>query len=180
MRGTVLAVLHDDHDMVLVLNDFTRKRGAFAYPEDSDMHHIGCIQDSREQVDALNARLRVDGWADGWAVPEPRASQGAWTFYDRGWGSYVIEVATRTGLRRAEPAVAWHSIAARTLRRHRDDRFCRVARRQRSEETRPGAAIRCPTHPGHAGGHRGFLDHGPSSHIRPITSGITVLRSSAR
>lgn len=84
MRGTVLAALHDDHDMVLVLNDFTRNRGAFAYPEDSEVHHIGFIADSREQVDALNARLNVDSCADGWAVPEPRASQGAWTFYDRG------------------------------------------------------------------------------------------------
>ena len=101
MRGKI-AVLHDDQDMVFVLNDFARKRGAFAYPEDSDVHHIGFIQDSREQVDALNARLK----ADGWDVPEPREYHGAWTFYFRAKGGYLIEVATQTQLGHAGPAVA--------------------------------------------------------------------------
>ena len=54
MRGRALAVLHDEQGMVLVLNDFARKRGAFTYPEDSDVHHIGFIQE-------VNALLQADG-----------------------------------------------------------------------------------------------------------------------
>ncbi|MCJ2019518.1 VOC family protein [Methylobacterium sp. E-065] len=100
MRGKALAVLQDDDGMLLVLNDFAKKRGSFAYPEDSDVHHIGFIQESREQVDALNARLK----ADGWDVPEPRDYHGAWTFYFKAKGGYFVEVATQTQLRLAEAA----------------------------------------------------------------------------
>ena len=98
MRGRALAVMHDDDGMLLVLNDFEKKRGAFAYPEDSDVHHIGFIRPSREDVDALNERLK----SDGWAVPEPRDYHGAWTFYFKAPGGYFVEVATETKLRRAE------------------------------------------------------------------------------
>ena len=90
MRGRALAVMEDGHGMLLVLNDFARKRGAFSYPDDSDVHHIGFIRDSREEVDAINARLR----ADGWDAPEPRDYHGAWTFYFRAKGGYFVEVAT--------------------------------------------------------------------------------------
>ncbi|MCJ2056341.1 VOC family protein [Methylobacterium sp. J-048] len=102
MRGKALAVMHDDDGMLLVLNDFAKKRGNFAYPEDSDVHHIGFIQDSRDQVDALNARLKVDGWD----VPEPRDYHGAWTFYFKAKGGYFVEVATQTQLRNADPTAA--------------------------------------------------------------------------
>mgnify|MGYP004722099195 CR=1 FL=1 len=101
MRGKALAVMHDDDGMLLVLNDFAKKRGSFAYPEDSDLHHVGFIQDSREQVDALNARLK----ADGWDVSEARDYHGAWTFYCKAKGGYFIEVATQTQHRRAEPVI---------------------------------------------------------------------------
>ena len=100
MRGKALAVLHDPDGMRLVLNDFATKRGDFRYPDDSDVHHIGFIQESRDRVDALNARLR----ADGWDVPAPRDHHGAWTFYVRAKGGYVIEVATETRLSRADPS----------------------------------------------------------------------------
>ncbi|MCJ2072586.1 VOC family protein [Methylobacterium sp. J-030] len=100
-RGKALAVMHDDDGMLLVVNDFAKKRGNFAYPEDSDVHHIGFIQDSREQVDALNTRLK----ADGWDVPEPRDYHGAWTFYFKAKGGYFIEVATQTQLRHSEAVV---------------------------------------------------------------------------
>lgn len=73
MRGKTFAVLHDDDGMPLVLNDFAKERGSFAYRVDSDVHHIGFIQENREQVDALNARLG----AGGWDVPEPRDHHGA-------------------------------------------------------------------------------------------------------
>jgi catechol 2,3-dioxygenase-like lactoylglutathione lyase family enzyme len=100
MRGKALAVIQDNDGMVIVLNDFAKNRGTFAYPEDSDVHHIGFIQGSREQVDALNAQLK----ADGWDVPEPRDYHGAWTFYFKAKGGYFIEVATQTRLRRDAPA----------------------------------------------------------------------------
>jgi catechol 2,3-dioxygenase-like lactoylglutathione lyase family enzyme len=100
MRGKAIAVIQDDDGMALVLNDFAKKRCTFAYPEDSDIHHIGFIQDSREQVDALNSRLK----ADGWEVPEPRDYHGAWTFYFKTKGGYFIEVATQTQLRRRDTA----------------------------------------------------------------------------
>ena len=91
-RGSGLAVMEDDDGMVFVLNDFKRKRGAFAYPEESDVLHIGFLQETREQVDAVHARLV----ADGWDAPEPRAYHGAWTFYFKAKGGYFIEVATPT------------------------------------------------------------------------------------
>ena len=92
MRGQGLAVLQDEDGMVLVLNDFKRKRGDFAYPDDSDVHHIGFLQTSREAVDTIHARLV----ADGWEAPAPREYHGAWTFYFKSKGGYFIEVATPT------------------------------------------------------------------------------------
>lgn len=102
VRGKTIAVMQDDDGMVLVLNDFVKKRGTFAYPDDSDIHHIGFIQESREQVDALHARLT----SDGWDVPDPRDYHGAWTFYFKAKGGYFIEVATQTQLRRGHSAAA--------------------------------------------------------------------------
>jgi catechol 2,3-dioxygenase-like lactoylglutathione lyase family enzyme len=102
LRGKALAVLEDDDGMLFVLNDFAKKRGDFVYPEDSDVHHIGFIQESREQVDAMNARLR----ADGWDAPEPRDYHGAWTFYFKAKGGYFIEVATPTPFDRSVPPAA--------------------------------------------------------------------------
>ncbi len=104
MRGKALAVMHDDDDgMLLVLNDFEKKRGDFVYPEDSDVHHVGFIQASRDDVDAVNARLK----ADGWSVPEPRDYHGAWTFYFKAPGGYFIEVATGTRMRQpVQPAAS--------------------------------------------------------------------------
>jgi catechol 2,3-dioxygenase-like lactoylglutathione lyase family enzyme len=91
-RSHVLAVLRDDDGMVFVLNDFAKKRGTFAYPADSDLLHIGFIQESREAVNAVHARLA----ADGWDAPPPRDYHGAWTFYFKAKGGYFVEVATET------------------------------------------------------------------------------------
>jgi hypothetical protein len=93
-RGNGLAVLEDDDGMAFVLNNFTRKRGDFSYPGDSDVLHIGFIQETREAVDAIHARLV----ADGWDAPAPRNDHGAWTFYFKAKGGYFIEVATPTPL----------------------------------------------------------------------------------
>ena len=102
MRGKALAVMHDEQGMIFVLNDFAKKRGTFAYPEDSDVHHIGFIQDSKSDVDAMNARLK----ADGWDVPPPRDYHGAWTFYFKARGGYFIEVATATQLGQPDRSAA--------------------------------------------------------------------------
>lgn len=89
-RGAGMVVMEDDDGVVLVLNNFPRKRGSFAYPEDSDVLHIGFIQETREAVDAMHARLV----ADGWDAPAPRDYHGSWTFYFKAKGGYFIEVTT--------------------------------------------------------------------------------------
>jgi catechol 2,3-dioxygenase-like lactoylglutathione lyase family enzyme len=89
-RGKALVVMEDDDGMVLVLNDFSRKRGDFTYPEDFNVLHVGFIQETAEAVDAIHARLV----ADGWDAPVPRDYHGAWTFYFKAKGGYFVEVAT--------------------------------------------------------------------------------------
>lgn len=91
VQGETLAVMRDDADMLFVLNTFGKSDG-FAYPANFIKHHIGFIQESRDDVDALNARLKTDGWD----VQEPREFHGAWTFYFKAKGGYFIEVATDT------------------------------------------------------------------------------------
>jgi catechol 2,3-dioxygenase-like lactoylglutathione lyase family enzyme len=90
VRGKGLAVMEDDEGMVLVLNNFARKRGDFVYPADSDVLHVGFLQETSEAVDAIHARLV----ADGWDAPAPREYHGAWTFYFKAKGGYIVEVAT--------------------------------------------------------------------------------------
>jgi catechol 2,3-dioxygenase-like lactoylglutathione lyase family enzyme len=87
-RGSGLAVMGDDDGMVFVLNNFERKRADFEYPDDFAVLHIGFLQNSREAVDAIHARLV----ADGWDPPAPRVYHGAWTFYFKAKGGYFIEV----------------------------------------------------------------------------------------
>lgn len=96
VRGKALVIMEDDDGMVFVLNNFPRKRGSFAYPLDSDVMHIGFIQETREAVDAIHARLV----ADGWDAPAPRNYHGAWTFYFKAKGGYFIEVAGPTSIGR--------------------------------------------------------------------------------
>ena len=102
VRGKKLAVMQDDDGMVLVLNDFARKRGDFAYPRDLDVFHVGFIRETREEVNAVQARLVEDGWD----APAPREYHGAWTFYFKAKGGYFVEVATPTLLPSVDPALA--------------------------------------------------------------------------
>ena len=95
-QGDTLAVMRDDGDMVFVINRFGKPDG-FAYPESFIKHHVGFIQTSREDVDAVHARLR----ADGVDVQQPRDFHGAWTFYFKAPGGYYVEVATQTQLHRS-------------------------------------------------------------------------------
>ena len=50
--------------------------------------HIGFIQPSAQHVDAINARLK----ADGFDVPPPSQQHRSWTFYFPAPGGFVIEV----------------------------------------------------------------------------------------
>lgn len=102
LRGNKLAVLQDGDGMVLVLNDFARKRGDFAYPDDFNVFHVGFIRETREEVNAVHARLVEDGWD----APAPREYHGAWTFYFKAKGGYFVEVATPTLLPAADYAIS--------------------------------------------------------------------------
>lgn len=81
-----IALLSDDHGMVLTLTSMKVGRESdVRYPA---TFHIGFIQESAERVDALNRRLRDDGFD----VPRPSKQHGSWTFYFLAPGGYTIEV----------------------------------------------------------------------------------------
>lgn len=100
VRGSKMAIMQDDDGLVLIVNQFSSKLAGFAYPESFDILHVGFIQDTREAVDAVHARLV----ADGWDPQAPRNTHGAWAFYFQAKGGYFIEVTTRTPIR---PEEAW-------------------------------------------------------------------------
>ena len=50
--------------------------------------HVGFIQPSRERADAINRRLRDDGFT----VDRPQKLHGSGTFYFRAPGGFVVEV----------------------------------------------------------------------------------------
>ncbi len=79
-----LAVLQDDNGLLLTLSNFDRAP-AVTYPAH---FHIGFVQESAAQVDALHQRLA----ADGFAVDPPRKFHGSWTFYLRAPGGILVEV----------------------------------------------------------------------------------------
>ncbi len=82
-RGA-LAVLTDDSGFVLTLNNFD-KATEVEYP---GAFHIGFMQDSREQVDAIHQRLTTAGFD----VEPAREFHGAWTFYFRAPGGFLVDV----------------------------------------------------------------------------------------
>ena len=49
---------------------------------------IGFIQESEQQVDEINGRLKEDGFD----VPPPSRQHGSWTFYFLAPGEFTIEV----------------------------------------------------------------------------------------
>jgi lactoylglutathione lyase len=79
-------VLFDDDGMVLTLIGVGR-RNRVEYPE---TFHIGFIQESSEDVDEINRRLREDGYD----VEPPSHQHGAWTFYFVAPGGFTVEVLT--------------------------------------------------------------------------------------
>jgi lactoylglutathione lyase len=79
-----LAVLVDESGFVLTLNNF----GKVTEVEYPGAFHIGFNQENRERVDAMYERLK----SDGFAVEPPKQFHGAWTFYFRAPGGFLVEV----------------------------------------------------------------------------------------
>ena len=63
----------------------TERAPSVRYPSS---FHVGFIQPSRSHVDAINQRLRQDGFD----VPPPSVQHGSWTFYFTAPGGFTIEV----------------------------------------------------------------------------------------
>jgi lactoylglutathione lyase len=80
----VLAVLVDESGFLLNLSNF-EKTTDVEYP---DGFHIGFMQETRERVDEIHERLR----SGGIEVEPPGEYHGAWTFYFRAPGGFLIEV----------------------------------------------------------------------------------------
>ncbi|HEY6372472.1 MAG TPA: VOC family protein, partial [Candidatus Sulfotelmatobacter sp.] len=79
-----MSFMSDDNGMLLAL--FRNGQGAEArYPAG---FHIGFIQDSEEQVNPINQRLRDDGYQ----VPKPARLHDSWTFYFQAPGGFTVEV----------------------------------------------------------------------------------------
>ncbi len=85
-RGkNVMAILRDEGGMVLILSHFA-KEGEILYHKD---FHVGFFLDSREEVDAIHARMAADGIE---AAP-PKKMPGRWAFYVDAPGGFIAEVA---------------------------------------------------------------------------------------
>jgi catechol-2,3-dioxygenase len=82
--NSAMAFLQDDNGMVLNLIRWKRDVEA-EYPPN---FHIGFIQESEEQVNEINRRLKEDGYD----VPPPSRQHGSWTFYFRAPGGFTVEV----------------------------------------------------------------------------------------
>lgn len=81
-----IALLTDDHGMVLTLTNMkVGRESEVKYPA---TFHVGFAQESEERVNAINKRLKDDGFD----VPPPSRQHGSWTFYFRAPGGFIIEV----------------------------------------------------------------------------------------
>jgi catechol 2,3-dioxygenase-like lactoylglutathione lyase family enzyme len=80
----VLAVMVDESGFILTLSNFD-KASEVKYP---GAFHVGFMQESNERVDEMYTRLK----ADGFEPQPPREFHGAWTFYFRCPGGFLVEV----------------------------------------------------------------------------------------
>jgi lactoylglutathione lyase len=87
-----IAVMIDESGFILTLSNF-EKATEVEYP---GAFHIGFGQDSPKQVDEMYERLT----AAGFDAKAPHEFHGAWTFYFRAPGGFVVEVFHQRG---AEP-----------------------------------------------------------------------------
>ena len=81
-----IAFLTDDNGLVLTLTSM--KLGGETEVKYPATFHIGFIQDGEERVNALNRRLKEDGFD----VPPPSRQHGSWTFYFQAPGGFTVEV----------------------------------------------------------------------------------------
>ena len=79
-----LVVLVDESGFVLTLNNL-EKAAKVEYP---GAFHIGFMQESRERVDEIYERVT----SGGFPADPPREFHGAWTFYFRAPGNFLVEV----------------------------------------------------------------------------------------
>ncbi len=81
-----LSVLSDDNGFVLTLTSMkVGNETEVRYPA---AFHIGFGQESEEAVNAINRRLKEDGFD----VPPPSRLHGSWTFYFQAPGGFLVEV----------------------------------------------------------------------------------------
>ncbi len=78
------AVLFDDDGLVLTLMS-VGQASEVKYPAS---FHVGFMQESEAHVNEINQRLKDDGFD----VKPPRHFHGAWTFYVRAPGGFMVEV----------------------------------------------------------------------------------------
>ena len=83
-KGDSFAILADESGFILNLSNFG-KATEVVYP---GAFHIGFLQESRERVDEIHQRLV----AGGFEVPPVKDFHGAWTFYIRAPGGFLVEV----------------------------------------------------------------------------------------
>ena len=79
-----IAILTDESGFILTLNNF-EKVSEVTYP---GAFHIGFMQESRERVDEIYRHLK----SGGFEVDPPKEFHGAWTFYIRAPGGFLVEV----------------------------------------------------------------------------------------
>jgi lactoylglutathione lyase len=78
------SMLMDENGMVLTMIRASRDTP----PEYPATFHIGFGQETEEQVNEINRRLKEDGYD----VPAPDRQHGSWTFYFQAPGGFTIEV----------------------------------------------------------------------------------------
>ena len=81
-----MSFLTDESGMILSLAHM--KLGGETFVRYPETFHIGFCQATPEDVDAINERLK----ADGYDVPAPSRQHGSWTFYFTAPGGFTIEV----------------------------------------------------------------------------------------
>jgi catechol 2,3-dioxygenase-like lactoylglutathione lyase family enzyme len=81
-----IGFLTDENDIMLTLTSM--KVGGESEVKYPATFHIGFGQQSEERVNAINQRLKDDGFD----VPPPSRQHGSWTFYFRAPGGFTIEV----------------------------------------------------------------------------------------
>ena len=90
MGRNAIAILLDETGFILNLSNFD-KATEVEYP---GAFHVGFMQESRERVDEIYERLK----SDGFDMEPPREFHGAWTFYFRAPGGFLVEVFHQPGV----------------------------------------------------------------------------------